>query len=75
MLHALGFLHEHVRPDRDNYVKVNAANIRHGKEHQFAIMNTFDWFDMNSERVLQSRGNHVTCLSRDEVIETYFKAI
>lgn len=26
-MHALGFLHEHMRPDRSNYVRVNRANI------------------------------------------------
>ena len=31
MLHALGFLHEHVRPDRDQFVTVNHKNIRSGK--------------------------------------------
>ena len=31
MLHALGFLHEHVRPDRDQFVTVNDKNIRSGK--------------------------------------------
>jgi astacin len=36
--HALGLLHEHTRPDRDNFVAVNWRNISSGKEHNFEIL-------------------------------------
>ena len=36
LLHTLGFVHEHTRPDRDNFVEVNMENIKPGKEGNFA---------------------------------------
>lgn len=35
VLHALGFYHEHSRPDRDQYVKIIRDNIRTGYEINF----------------------------------------
>ncbi|XP_074654624.1 nematocyst expressed protein 6-like [Tubulanus polymorphus] len=31
LMHVLGFFHEHVRPDRDDYVNVLMKNIKDGK--------------------------------------------
>ena len=33
--HAIGLFHEHTRPDRDNFVTVNLANVAQGKELNF----------------------------------------
>ncbi|CAG2116836.1 unnamed protein product, partial [Medioppia subpectinata] len=35
LLHALGFNHEHSRPDRDDYVQVIMSNVKLGIEHNF----------------------------------------
>ncbi|GFQ78762.1 zinc metalloproteinase nas-13, partial [Trichonephila clavata] len=53
-MHILGFLHEHSRPDRDKYVKINwenieersARNFRKYKEHQ--VQNGNITYDYNS---------------------------
>ncbi|PRD32358.1 UNVERIFIED_CONTAM: nas-15 [Trichonephila clavipes] len=35
LMHVLGFHHEHNRPDRDEYVKINWDNIKEGAYHHF----------------------------------------
>ena len=37
LLHALGFYHEHTRPDRDDHVEVQWQNIKDGMEINFKI--------------------------------------
>ena len=35
LLHTLGFVHEHTRPDRDDFISINSGNIEPGKEMNF----------------------------------------
>ncbi len=37
LAHALGVWHEQSRPDRDNYVQINAGNIQSGMENNFDL--------------------------------------
>lgn len=51
--HALGMIHEQAHPDRDNFVKVNWANVKEGTEKNFAKVNLEEFpgsspFDPNS---------------------------
>jgi hypothetical protein len=45
--HCLGLLHEHQRPDRDNYVIINWYNILTGKEFNFEIMDNPLYIEQN----------------------------
>lgn len=42
LLHALGMWHEQQRPDRDQYVQINYANIQSGYESNFDIISGAD---------------------------------
>ena len=43
MLHAMGFSHEHSRSDRDDFVKVNFANIQTGNQFLLRLLNRQAW--------------------------------
>ena len=49
IMHALGFNHEHMRNDRDNYVNINFDNIQKGKEGNFVTSKhtVYDFYDFN----------------------------
>lgn len=47
VMHALGFHHEQVRPDRDQYVKVHFENIQSGMEGNFNKLTTSQWVDQD----------------------------
>ncbi|KHJ80622.1 astacin, partial [Oesophagostomum dentatum] len=40
LLHVIGLWHEHMREDRDQYIRINDQNIQKGYESQFRILPT-----------------------------------
>ena len=54
MLHALGFLHEMARPDRDDYVVVHWDNIDPVFHNQYHKMNNLTWEDYGEKYDLKS---------------------
>ena len=47
ILHALGFFHEHSRPDRDQYITIDFDNLKDGMQHNFETLNLRNWFNMS----------------------------
>lgn len=74
-MHAFGILHEHIRPDRDNYITVHYENIDPIYKHNFDIVQNslysqdYDYssvmhygeyyFSINGEKTIDSNGNSV----------------
>ena len=50
-MHALGFQHEHQRPNRDDYIDVIDDSIVRGMEFEFEIIR-FDWSQFNKGQCL-----------------------
>lgn len=70
--HTLGLIHEHQRPDRDNYIKVIKSNIPSGWNDQYrkylsSSVNVFGTFDFSSIMLYDSmHDNKVVMQKKDD---------
>ena len=55
IMHAIGFYHEHNRPDRDNFITVVEANVLVGKENNFDIIPVDEWHDQGNCLIARPR--------------------
>ncbi|CAL1265947.1 unnamed protein product [Larinioides sclopetarius] len=75
LLHAIGFPHEHNRPDRSDYIIIKWSSIIHGNEDQFQKLrlNQYEWidFDIDYESIMMydsyafSRNGRITIQRKD----------
>jgi hypothetical protein len=79
LMHALGYIHEHCRPDRDNFVSVNWNNIQAGQSNNFvhswgsAMPTGYDFLSIMhySRAAFSSNGQDtITCLPAYSTFQT-----
>ncbi|KAM9824915.1 low choriolytic enzyme-like isoform X2 [Syngnathus typhle] len=80
-LHALGFHHEQVRSDRDDYVIINYKNIIQGAEHYFQIVPTnnlgtpYDYHSvMHFDAYAYSKNKQQTIIAKNKFITKFGRA-
>ncbi|PRD34355.1 UNVERIFIED_CONTAM: Astacin-like metalloprotease toxin 1 [Trichonephila clavipes] len=75
LMHAIGFEHEHNRPDRDNYLIIHRENIHPDAKNQFRKLsyNRYQWieFEIDYDSVMMydsyafSKNNGITIERKD----------
>lgn len=53
MLHAIGMHHEHVRSDRDQYIRIHWENIKNGIHAVFQEKKTFDFDTLDPYSIME----------------------
>ncbi|RLG45242.1 MAG: hypothetical protein DRN81_02360 [Thermoproteota archaeon] len=79
--HVIGLIHEHERPDRDQYIDIKWENIREGKFHNFyghtaegyPILGPYDYFSIMhySSRAFTKNG-HLTITSKEAIYYSFY---